>query len=232
MFALYFAWGPALLGGLAGALAMTAFWYFCRRVGWMSLDWGQFLGTFFYPPGERALAVGLVWHFLMGLFFGVIYADVLASAGVLPGPLWGLGLGVVHACVALLLLAPAARLNPTLREAATRAYTGRDLFFYGLGFPVFGVFFGATYRYYGGWLSAWGMDPLRFWFAAFTILAVALIIGLASFRFIPARPEHNTIVFGAAMPDRREQLERARRMYEDGLLTPAEYAAEIERLEE
>ncbi|HEY9722062.1 MAG TPA: hypothetical protein V6D47_08610 [Oscillatoriaceae cyanobacterium] len=232
MFALYFAWGPALLGGLVGALAMTGFWYFCRRVGWMTLDWGQFLGTFFSPPGERALAIGLVWHFVMGLFFGVVYADILASLGTLPGPLPSLGLGVLHAVAALLLLAPATRLNPMLREGPTEAYTGRDLFLYALGFPIFGVCFGATYVYYGGWLTAWGMDPARFWFAAATIVAIALIIGLASSRLIPADAERDTLVFGAAMPDRAEQRERVRRMFEEGLLTPAEYEAELERLRE
>jgi hypothetical protein len=122
---LFVDWYASLVGGLVGTIAMTAFWYAARAAGWLKLDFGQLLGTFFYPPGRRALAAGLSWHMLTGLAFGAIYGWVLVSAGIAPNWLSGLALGVIHALVAVALLYPLARVHPALpdrRVSAASAY--------------------------------------------------------------------------------------------------------------
>lgn len=231
--AIAFNWGSALLAGLVGTIAMTVFWYAARAAGWMKLDWGQLLGTFFLPPGHRALAVGLVWHFLTGLLFGVIYAYLITEAGVVPGIWNSIALGAIHGLVALAMLYFMPRVHPILpHRRATAIWSARDLALYTLGFPLFGAFFGGTYRFYDTWVSAYGMEPARFWLTAYGTLAVMLIIGLATYVLISREREEESPIFAMASLSREEQRQALTRLYERGDLTEDEYKSEMADLEE
>lgn len=217
-------WTAALVGGLVGTLAMTVFWYACRAAGWMKLDWGQLLGTFFLPAGQRAMAVGLTWHFLTGLVFGLVYAWILVASGITPS--WGPGfvLGVLHAAVALAMLYPLTRVHPALPDRRMSAvWSGRDLLFYAIGFPIFGAFFGTTYHTYESWASAPSMDPFRFWMTAFAILAIAVVIGLATYRLIPRWREEESPVFLAAHPDYDERRQAVEAAFREGRMSRVDY---------
>lgn len=217
-------WSAALVGGLVGTLAMTAFWYACRAAGWMKLDWGQLLGTFFFPPGHRALAVGLTWHFLTGLVFGLVYAWVLVASGITPDWASGFVLGVLHAAVALAMLYPFTRMHPDLQHRPmTAVWSGRDLLLYAIGFPIFGAFFGTTYHAYERWVSASSMDPARFWFTAFAVLAIALVVGLSTYRLIPRWREEQAPVFLAAHPNYEERRQAVEAAFREGRMTRVDY---------
>jgi hypothetical protein len=221
---LFVNWSAAVLGGLVGTLAMTAFWYACRAAGWMKLDWGQLLGTFFLPPGRLALAVGLTWHFLTGLVFGAVYAWILVASGV--APTWGpaMALGVLHAAVALAMLYPLTRMHPALPERRmTALWSGRDLALYAIGFPIFGAFFGTTYHTYDAWTSASNMEPTTFWTSAFAIVAIAIVIGLASYRLIPRWREEQSPVFLAAHPNFDERRQAVEAAFREGRMTRVDY---------
>lgn len=232
MESVYFYFGAALLGGLVGTLAMTAFWYAARAAGWMSLDWGELLGTFFYPPGRRALAVGLVWHFATGLLFGVVYAFVLSSAGIAPTIGSGLALGVIHALVALGMLYFLPRVHPALPDdRATAIWSRRDLLLYAIGFPLFGGVFGGTYAFYDTWVSASGTDPARFWLTVYAVIAIALIVGISTYRLVPRERIEQSPVFASAQLSIEEQRAAVEHLYQQGDLTEDEYRQEIEAIE-
>ena len=230
--AMTFSWGTALLAGLVGTLAMTVFWYAARAAGWMKLDWGQLLGTYFMPPGKRALALGLVWHFLTGLLFGVVYTYLFTQARITPGVWSGLALGAIHGLVALAMLYYMPRTHPILPDRpATSVWSARDLALYGLGFPVFGAVFGGTYRFYDTWVSAYGMEPSRFWLTAFGTVAVMLVVGLSAYVLISREREEESPIFAMATLSPEEQRQALTRLYERGHLTEDEYMSELEDLE-
>lgn len=219
-------WNAALLGGLVGTMAMTAFWYAARAVGWMRLDWAELLGTFFYPPGRRAVAVGLAWHLMTGLLLGVVYAFVLLQAGIAPDAGAGLVLGVIHAAVAVSMLHPIARVHPLMgARTARRAWSLRDRGLYALGYPVFGAAFGAAYLGHERWVTASGMDPARFWLAALGALAVMGLVGLATRRWLPGAPAGP--VFASATPTPDERREALVAAYEAGRLSREELEAAL-----
>ncbi|MFN3431600.1 MAG: hypothetical protein ACK46X_16805 [Candidatus Sericytochromatia bacterium] len=211
----------AVLGGLVGTIAMTAFWYAARAPGWMRLDWAELLGTFFYPPGRRAVAVGLVWHLLTGLLLGVVYAFVLLQAGIAPDAGSGLALGVIHAAVAVSMLRPIARVHPLMgHQPAGRAWPMRDRGCYALGYPVFGAAFGAAYFGHERWVTATGMDPARFWLSALGALATMGMVWLVTRRQragFGAGP-----VFASAAPEPHEGREALVAAYEAGRLSREE----------
>lgn len=226
-------WGAALLSGLVGTLAMTVFWYAARAAGWMKLDWGQLLGSFFLPPGQRALAVGLVWHFLSGLVYGLVYAYILASTDQPLTLGTGLALGLIHAVVALGLIWFLPRVHPILPdENAPAIWSGRDLTLYALGFPIFGAFFGGTYAWYDQSVTATGMEPVRFWMTVFGVFAIALVVGLAGYVLISRQREEQAMVFASSQLTAEEQIEALTRLYEQGDLTEDEYRAELAAIEE
>lgn len=226
-------WGAAWVGGLVGTIAMTVFWYAMRTGGWMKLDLGQVLGTYFYPPGRRALAAGLSWHFMMGLLFGPVYALILASSGTSVNWLSGLVLGLLHAGVSVALLFPLVGMHPILAERSVpQLWTRADVALYALGFPIFGAFFGTTVNQYAGWVSATGTEPVRFWLTAFGVLAIALVIGLATYRLIPRWRAEQSPTFQAAMPDREERRQALLQAHESGRITEADLEAGLAELEE
>jgi hypothetical protein len=233
MVSLHFFFAAAVLGGLVGTLAMTVFWYAARSAGWMTLDWGQLLGTFFYPPGKRALATGLTWHFATGLIFGLVYAFALSFVGIAPGVMSGLMLGVIHAFVALGMLFFLPRVHPALPDdRATHLWDRRDLALYAAGFPLFGAVFGGTYAYYDTWVSSSGTDPARFWLAAFGTIAIAVVIGIATYQLVPREREETGPIFASASLSVAEQRAAVTSLYEQGDLTEEEYRTEMEALDE
>lgn len=227
-----FFFAAALLGGLVGTLAMTVFWYAARAMGWMSLDWGELLGTYFYPPGRRAMAVGLIWHFMTGLLFGVVYAFALATVGIPVTVLTGLVLGIIHSFVALGMLYFLPRIHPALAPVpATEIWNERDLALFALGFPIFGAVFGGTYAAYDQWASAPIADPARFWLTAFTVLAIALVIGIATYRLVPQQQIETGPIFSMASLSLEEQRAAVTHLYEQGDLSEEEYRQEIEAID-
>ena len=124
---------------------------------------------------------------------------MLVAAGITPTWLSGLALGVVHGLVALALLYPIARTHPHLDDrGAQLAWSMRDRLLFALGYPIFGAFFGTTYRTYETWVSAMGMEPFRFWMTAFTLIAIMVVVGLATYRLIPRWREEQAPVFRSA----------------------------------
>lgn len=226
-------WGAAWVGGLVGTTAMTVFWYAMRAAGWMQLDIGLLLGTFFYPAGKRALAAGLSWHVMMGLLFGPIYALILGASGMPITWFSGLVLGLIHAGVSIALLYPLVGMHPVVAERrVARLWTRRDIALYALGFVVFGAFFGTTVNRYPGWVSATGTEPFRFWLTAFGVLAIALVIGLATYRLIPRWREEQSPTFQAAMPDREERRQALLQAHESGRISEADLEAGLAELED
>jgi hypothetical protein len=126
--------------------------------------------------------------------------------------------------VALALLYPLTRVHPALPEhRMTALWSGRDLALYAVGYPIFGAFFGTTYQNYARWASSTAMDPVRFWMTAFAVIAIALVVGLATYQLIPRWREEQSPVFIAAHPDYQARREAVEAAYREGRMTRVDY---------
>lgn len=80
--------GSAILGGLAGTLAMTALMYAAPLIGLPRMDLLQALGSLF-PLGISPYLVGGIIHLGIGMTLAVLYAVIFER--ILPGPRWARG---------------------------------------------------------------------------------------------------------------------------------------------
>ncbi len=101
--------GPAILGGLVGAVAMLMVMYGGRAMGMTSMDLLRTLGTMVNPKASDSTArlSGLVVHLMMGTGFGLAHASLLHLAGpTTEGAALGLGalFGLAHGAMTLVAM--------------------------------------------------------------------------------------------------------------------------------
>jgi hypothetical protein len=96
--------GWAVFGVLATAL-LTAVLIMAQLGGLTRMDLPLMLGTLFVPDPDRARVVGFFIHLANGQVFALVYAAAFALLGH-AGLALGVGLGLLHAAVALTILIP------------------------------------------------------------------------------------------------------------------------------
>ena len=98
-------WAQAILAGVVGAgLVLVA--VVAGKIMGLNTDVLRLIGLFFVPE-ERSpkliYAVGLVVHFVVGGFFGIIYAILFTAVGAVTvvgaAALWGILFGALHGVV-------------------------------------------------------------------------------------------------------------------------------------
>ena len=95
-------WG-ALAGGVVGTIVLTSALRLAQELHLTRMDIPLLLGTVFSDHRGRASVIGYVLHFANGIVFALAYYGVFRAVGHAG---WGFGalLGLVHACLAGLLL--------------------------------------------------------------------------------------------------------------------------------
>jgi hypothetical protein len=117
-----FSVGPAIVAGFIGTVAMTAVMMVGRSVGMTSLDIPLLIGGMFSREDDRARALGMAAHIVMGaVVFGIGYGLLFtvldtASAGV------GALIGLVHGAVLGIVVMPMmGMVHPRMRIATGEA---------------------------------------------------------------------------------------------------------------
>lgn len=118
--------GWAVFGVVATGL-LTAVLSLSQLAGWTRMDLPMLLGTVFTADPDRARAIGFGVHIINGQVFALVYAGAFAAAGH-SGWLFGAGLGLLHALVALAVLVPALpAVHPRMASVRAGPATGAVL---------------------------------------------------------------------------------------------------------
>lgn len=104
--------GAGAVGGVLGALAMTALGGIARAVG-VPLELELLLGSAVTGSvGASAWVAGLALHLSIGALLGTVYGAILDDPGVPVSVRSGVAIGALHAVIAGLLLGVLAPLHP------------------------------------------------------------------------------------------------------------------------
>ncbi len=109
----------AVVAGLWGTFALTAFLMMGLALGWVHLDFAKLLGGILMPLNQAGRAVGLLLHFSFGVVFALVYAWIFDLVGLWPGawaPFVGMMFGLYHWVLSMFLIDVARRFNPHIQE--------------------------------------------------------------------------------------------------------------------
>lgn len=113
--------GPAVVAGLAGAVAMLVVIYAGRAMGMTKMNLLETLGTMVVPKAATNVvyAVGTMMHLMMGAVFGVIHAGLLHAVDpTTDGAALGFGalFGGVHGVLVVAMMpAMLSMMHPLVR---------------------------------------------------------------------------------------------------------------------
>lgn len=235
-----------LLAGLLGTLAMTSWMYVAHAFGVERHNPGFFLGTLLFGVTRAAFAVGLVFHFLIGVIAAAIYAAVMSLLGLEGGVMWGMLFGIVHWLVVMIGYGFVASWHPAVKRGEVQnpglfglneGWTEPAMAF--IDHLMFGAIVGGTLAYYRGAdalapfsATAWrqpALAPALAW-PVMVILLVVLFIVVST---LTAQLGTADEVFVSAVPEdeREELLEQLRERFVAGQIGEDEYQERVRRLE-
>ena len=157
VFAGNFDFGPAVLAGLVGGLAMLAVVYMGRTMGMTRMDLLKTLGTMMPGvSGTMAYVVGLMAHLAMSAAFGLAHVGLLHAFAVTStgdALLWGVAIGVAHGAVILVAMPIVLDMMHPLVRSGEMVKPGKLMRGFGSMTPmgmlaahiVFGIITGAVY---------------------------------------------------------------------------------------
>ena len=144
--------GAAAAAGALAALMMEGLLRGLKAAGATRFDLPLLIGTVFAPPGDRARMLGLFWHLMGGMAFGVVYATLFELLGLASGWSAGAALGLAHGLLSGLSLATLPFRN---RRVAVGEVADPGPFALNFGYPdaaaligshvLFGAAFGLLY---------------------------------------------------------------------------------------
>lgn len=112
----------AVLGGLAGTVAMTVVMYMGSALMGLKMDMPMTLGTMFLRKGMGAWLVGLMMHLMMGAIFFVIYAALFGALGITSGIVaWAGVFAIIHGLMAGAAFGIMPALHPRMAGATASA---------------------------------------------------------------------------------------------------------------
>lgn len=114
-----FHWWEGLVAGLAATAVMTPLMKMGAAMGMTRMDMPLVLGAMFRRDARSARVFGTALHFMNGAVFGLAYAAVWRAFDPAIESAWwiGLGFGVVHGFVAMLMMPVMSSLHPRVRDA-------------------------------------------------------------------------------------------------------------------
>lgn len=106
----------SLISGITGTLFMTIFMMAVNQSGMVNADMVRALGSFFTKSLNKSFQVGIIIHFISGIFFAFFYSIAITSfniSGFLSFAGAGTLIGFIHgAVVAFLLVSTVAENHP------------------------------------------------------------------------------------------------------------------------
>lgn len=227
----------AVVAGLWGTFALTAFLMLGLGLGWVRLDFAKLLGGIVMPINRTGRAVGLLFHFTFGVLFALLYAWIFDLVGLWPSawsPFVGTMFGLYHWVFSMFLIDVARRYNPHIREGeetdpgiwgirlgpqeAVMQMLGHLIYGTVVGFAYFAVAT-VTNTVQGGAPDDAGVNLL-------VALVVSGILVAGYVYWLPSPEEEG--VFTAAMPeeppvDREAERRKLRARYDAGELSWEDY---------
>jgi uncharacterized membrane protein len=227
----------AVVAGLWGTFALTAFLMIGLARGWVHLDFASLLGGIFMPLNRKGRSLGLAMHFAFGAGFALLYAWIFDLVGLWPGawtPFVGTMFGLYHWVFSMFLIDVARRFNPHVQRGEARdpgtwgiklgpqeavmQMLGHLIYGTTVGFAYFAVAT-ATQTVDGGVPN----DAGRFLLVA---LAAAVSLSALYVYWLPSREEE--VTFASEMPeeheiDREAKRRELRARYDRGEITWDEY---------
>ena len=153
----------AVVGGLGGALAISAGLFAARMLGLTDMNLALLNGTLITAnPSTAAWTLGFGMHLLAGILFALVY---LAIFGVLGRCGWasGAAIGLVHGLLSGLLMAMLPRFHPLMSPGVSAPmlspgflgirYGGITAVSFVLLHVVFGAIVGATCHRFGSGMA-------------------------------------------------------------------------------
>ncbi|HEY9897873.1 MAG TPA: hypothetical protein V6D00_01715 [Pantanalinema sp.] len=204
-----------VLAGLLGTLAMTTWFYFAHAFGVARHNPGSYLGTLIFGVTRTAFAVGLVFHFLIGVVAAWIYAALMSAWGIPGGVGWGMLFGVFHWLVVMGLLGVVAPLHPAIRSGRLEnpgVFARREGWTESAGSLIdhllFGAIVGGTlgiYRQHIGLSMPYSFEswqqPALGPSISYLVLVIALVALFIAGASVTTRLGYGDEVFAAASPD-------------------------------
>lgn len=227
----------AVVAGLWGTFALTAFLMVGLSLGWVHLDFARLLGGLVMPLNRMGRVVGLVMHAAAGIGFALLYAWIFDLVGLWPSawtPFVGAMFGLFHWVFSMFLIDVARAYNPHIRKGqevdpgtwgiklgpqeALMQLVGHLIYGAVVGFSYFTVAT-LTQTVSGGAPTDSGLH-LILALAAYALLTAAYVY------LVPNREEEG--VFMAAMPaeasfNREAERRKLRERYDRGEITWDEY---------
>lgn len=210
----------AIVAGLWGTFALTAFLMVGLKLGWVHLDFAKLLGGIVMPLNRTGRWVGLTFHFASGVVFALLYAWIFDLVGLWPSgwaPFVGTMFGLYHWVLSMFVIDVARRYNPHIREGgqsdpgtwgiklgpqeALMQMIGHLLYGTVVGFVYFAIAL-YTNTVQGGVPSEAGLNVI-------VALAASVILMAAYVFWLPGAEESD--VFVAAMPEKTVDREAERR---------------------
>lgn len=234
----------AVVAGLWGTFALTAFLLMGLKLGWVQLDFAKLLGGIVMPLNRAGRWVGLGFHFLAGVIFAMIYALIFDWVGLWPSiwaPCVGAMFGLYHWVFAMFLIDVARRFNPHIQDGEVRdpgtwginlgpqeailRMLGHLLYGGVVGFSYFAVAT-ATHTVEGGLPNDMGLHLIGAVIASVALMAL-YVYWLPGAQADTLTGGASEAVFTSAMPasgvDREAERRKLRERYERGEITWEEY---------
>ncbi len=228
-----------LVAGLWGTFALTAFLLVGLKLGWVHLDFAKLLGGIVMPLNRTGRWVGLVFHFVAGVIFALLYAWIFDLVGLWPSawsPFVGTMFGLYHWVFSMFLIDVARRYNPHIQDHEVRdpgtwgiKLGPQEAIMQMLGHLIYGTVVGFAYfsvatltnTVQGGAPDDAGVQLI--------VALVASVLLMAAYVFWLPGGQTDT-VFTAAMPepvvDREAERRKLRARLDRGEITWEEYQVE------
>lgn len=226
----------AVVAGLWGTFALTAFLMVGLKLGWVHLDFAKLLGGIVMPLNRSGRWVGLGLHFTFGVVFAMLYSWIFDLVGLWPSawtPFVGTMFGLYHWVFSMFLIDVARRFNPHIHEGEETdpgtwgiRLGPQEAVVQMLGHLIYGTVVGFAYftiatvtnTIQGGVPDDAGLNLLA-------ALAASALLMAAYVYWLPEAEERD--VFVAAMPehavDREAERRKLRARFDRGELTWEEY---------
>lgn len=154
-------WGGGIWAGFIATVVITLLMYLVPPLmGMPPMDIGTQLGTMLVPqPGPAAFWLGMVWHFVNGIVFTLVYAGVLLALRKQSTVGTGLWFGAVLWLLGPMLIMPVMMAMHPLVQAGQMPNPGFFLLGMGMGLMpalfdlvahlIYGAIAGAIYKHRG-----------------------------------------------------------------------------------
>lgn len=121
------------LAGVIGALGMILILNLFSQFGWTRSNIIKALGSLFGRPPKQALTLGIIFHFIAGIIFAMVYSTILLLTDIHhPAVIIVVAtiIGFIHGVIASLIFVAGAVLSNPEKEIKKVQFSGGPVYFF------------------------------------------------------------------------------------------------------